>query len=41
VIILEPKSDHIALAVSKDRETYNPEYLALKLDPKTLLILEE
>jgi hypothetical protein len=41
VIILEPKPDHIALAVSKDRETYNPEYLALKLDPKTLLILEE
>jgi hypothetical protein len=40
-IILEPKPDHIALAVSKDRETYNPEYLALKLDPKTLLILEE
>jgi hypothetical protein len=41
VIVLEPKPDHIALAVSKDRETYNPEHLALKLDPKTLLILEE
>jgi hypothetical protein len=25
--------------VSKDRDVYNPEHLALKLDPKTLLIL--
>jgi hypothetical protein len=41
VIILEPKQDHIALTVSKDRDIYNPEQLALKLDPKTLLILEE
>ncbi|WP_010257781.1 hypothetical protein [Treponema primitia] len=41
VIVLEPKQDHIALTVSKDRDTYNPEHLALKLDPKTLLILEE
>jgi hypothetical protein len=40
VIVLEPKPDHIALSVSKDRETYNPESMALKLDPKTLLILE-
>jgi len=40
IIILEPKSDHIALTVSKDRDIYNPEHLALKLDPKTLLILE-
>jgi hypothetical protein len=39
VIVLSPKQDHIALRVSKDRETYNPEHLALKLDPKTLLIL--
>jgi KaiC/GvpD/RAD55 family RecA-like ATPase len=39
VIVLEPRQDHIALTVSKDRETYNPEHLALKLDPKTLLIL--
>ena len=39
VIVLEPKQDHIALTVSKDRELYNPEHLALKLDPKTLLIL--
>jgi archaellum biogenesis ATPase FlaH len=40
IIILEPKSDHIALTVSRDRDVYNPEHLALKLDPKTLLILE-
>jgi hypothetical protein len=39
VIVLEPKPDHIALTVSKDRDMYNPEHLALKLDPKTLLIL--
>jgi hypothetical protein len=39
VIVLDPKPDHIALAVSKDREAYNPERLSLKLDPKTLLIL--
>jgi hypothetical protein len=39
VIVLDPKPDHIALTVSKDREAYNPEHLALKLDPKTLLIL--
>jgi hypothetical protein len=41
VIVLEPKQDHIALSVSKDRDVYNPEHLALKLDPKTLLILGE
>jgi hypothetical protein len=40
IIVLEPKSDHIELTVSKDRDIYNPEHLALKLDPKTLLILE-
>jgi hypothetical protein len=40
VIVLEPKPDHIELSVSKDRNTYNPEAMALKLDPKTLLILE-
>jgi hypothetical protein len=38
IIVLEPKQDHIALSVSKDRETYNPSAMALKLDPKTLLI---
>ncbi|AEF86927.1 conserved hypothetical protein [Treponema primitia ZAS-2] len=39
VIVLEPRQDHIALTVSKDRDTYNPEHMDLKLDPKTLLIL--
>jgi hypothetical protein len=39
VIVLEPKPDHIAFSVSKDREVYNPEALALRLDPRTLLIL--
>jgi hypothetical protein len=39
VVVLSPKQDHIALTVSKDRDVYNPEHLAVKLDPKTLLIL--
>ncbi|MDR1443978.1 MAG: hypothetical protein LBI94_03770 [Treponema sp.] len=38
VVVLEPKGDHIEFSVSKDRDTYNPPALALKLDPKTLLI---
>jgi hypothetical protein len=41
VVVLEPKPDHIELTVSKDRDTYNPEHMALRLDPKTLLILEQ
>ncbi|MDR2393346.1 MAG: hypothetical protein LBD93_04235 [Treponema sp.] len=40
IIVLEPKSDYIALSVSKDREAYDPPALALRLDPRTLLILE-
>ena len=40
LIVLDPKQDHIALTVCKDRAANNPEHLALKLDPKTLLILE-
>jgi hypothetical protein len=40
VIVLDAKTDHIELSVSKDRGAYNPEAMALKLDPKTLLILE-
>ena len=40
IVVLEPKSDHIALTVSRDRDAYNPEHMELKLDPKTLLILE-
>jgi hypothetical protein len=41
IIVLDPKPDHIELTVSKDRATYNPEHMALRLDPKTLLILEK
>jgi hypothetical protein len=41
IILLDPKTDHIELSVSKDREAYNPAHMALRLDPKTLLILEE
>jgi KaiC/GvpD/RAD55 family RecA-like ATPase len=38
VVVLEPKGDHIEFSVSKDRDVYNPPAMALKLDPKTLLI---
>jgi KaiC/GvpD/RAD55 family RecA-like ATPase len=40
VIVLEPKSDHIELSVSKDRNSSGLKPLAMRLDPKTLLILE-
>jgi ABC-type lipoprotein export system ATPase subunit len=40
IVILDPKADHIELTVSKDRDACNPEHIALRLDPKTLLILE-
>ena len=40
VIVLDPQPAHITLTVSRDRDTYNPENPALRLDPKTLLILE-
>ena len=40
VIVLEPRPDHVELTASKDRDTVNLEHLAVKLDPKTLLILE-
>jgi KaiC/GvpD/RAD55 family RecA-like ATPase len=40
VITLEQKFSHIELSVSKDRNVYNPSSAALKLDPKTLLVLE-
>ena len=40
IIVMEPKPDHIALAVSRNRDAYNPEHQALKLDTKTLLIAE-
>lgn len=41
VIVMEPKTDFIQFSVSKDRETYNPCQLELKLDTKTLLIAEK
>jgi hypothetical protein len=41
IIVLDPKQGHIALNVSKHRDAYNLSHLALKLDPKTLLILEK
>jgi hypothetical protein len=41
IVLLGPKQDHIKLEVSRDRDLANTEHLALKLDPKTLLILEE
>jgi hypothetical protein len=47
VIVMEPKPDHIELTVSKDRGSPNlhskfddTKALAMRLDPKTLLILE-
>ena len=40
IVVLEPRQDHIELAVSKDRNAEAPERLALRLDPKTLLVLE-
>jgi hypothetical protein len=39
VIVLEPRPDHIELTVSKDRGS-DAKALAMRLDPKTLLILE-
>jgi hypothetical protein len=38
VIVMEAKPDHIAFTATKDRDVYSPEAMALKLDPKTLLI---
>jgi hypothetical protein len=40
VIVLEPKPDHIELTVSKDRDSHDTKAMAMRLDPKTLLILE-
>ncbi|MDR2478499.1 MAG: hypothetical protein LBD48_04205 [Treponema sp.] len=39
VIVLEPKPDHIELTVSKDRDSHDTKAMAMRLDPKTLLIL--
>ncbi|MDR1447005.1 MAG: hypothetical protein LBI90_08940 [Treponema sp.] len=40
IILLDPKSSHIELTVSKDRSSVKLESMAMRLDPKTLLILE-
>jgi len=39
VIVMEPAPDHIELTAIKDRNSEDLEHLAVKLDPKTLLIL--
>ena len=39
VIVLDPKPDHIELSVSKDRDSFDTRALAMRLDPRTLLIL--
>jgi KaiC/GvpD/RAD55 family RecA-like ATPase len=41
VIVLDPKPSHIELTVSKDRVSRNTKVLAMRLDPKTLLINNE
>ena len=41
IIILDPETDHIALSVPRNRGKNAPEHPALKLDPKTLLMLKE
>ena len=41
IIVLNPKPDHITLTVSRDRDASNLEHPALKLDPRTLLIMED
>jgi len=40
VITLRPKSDHVELAISKDRDANVSAPTSMKLDTKTLLILE-
>ena len=40
VIVLEPKADYVELTASKYRDMTELGQMALKLDPKTLLILE-
>lgn len=40
VVVLDPKPDHIEFSVSKDRDSGDTQSMAMKLDPKTLLILE-
>ena len=39
-IIMEQKNDYIALSVSKDRNSDDTKAMAMRLDPRTMLILE-
>ena len=41
VIVLEPKQKHIALSISKSQEAHNTPTMEMKLDPRTLLIIEK
>jgi len=41
VIVLEPKLDHVELSISKDRGSVISKSAAMRLDTKTLLILEK
>jgi RecA/RadA recombinase len=41
VIVLQPKTDHVELSISKDRNSIISKSTSMKLDPKTLLILEK
>jgi len=40
VVNLQPKTDHVELSIFRDRNTVVTKPIAMKLDPKTLLILE-
>jgi len=40
VVVLDQKQDYIALTISRERGVFSPDHSALRLDPKTLLILE-
>jgi len=40
VVVLDQKQDYIGLTVSRERDTFSPDHQALRLDPKTLLTLE-
>jgi RecA-family ATPase len=41
IIALLPKPDHVELSISKDRNSLISKSMSMKLDPKTLLILEK
>ena len=41
IVVLNPRPDHVKLTISRDRETFKPAHQGLKLDPRTLLILED